>query len=131
MNSIRSVILLVVLAGGFFSKISYSQANDTITIYHKHYSTAFSKSKRFPVVVKYWLTKAMLDCEQRVKRTKRFKPDPSISEFTKMDNDNKKSGYDRGHQMDAFDCDCDSTEGQRAFTIQIMYFYPWNTKGTQ
>jgi len=50
-------------------------------------------------VVKYWLTKAMLNCEHRFKRQKKFKPDPSIPEYTNLDSDYKHLGYDRGHQM--------------------------------
>jgi endonuclease G len=86
-----------------------TQKQDTITIHHKYYTVTFSKSKCLPVVVKYWLTKNMLDCEQRIRRSKKFKPDPLIPEFTNLDKDYKKSGYDRGHQMDAYDCGCDST----------------------
>jgi DNA/RNA endonuclease G (NUC1) len=82
---------------------------DTITVYYKYYSTTFSKPGRFPVVVKYWTTKYTLDCVHRIKRSKRFIPDPLLPEFTNLDKDYKKSGYDRGHQMDAYDCGCDST----------------------
>jgi endonuclease G len=91
-----------------FPALTYSQITDTITIHHKYYSTTFSKSKHFPVVVKYWLTKTMLDCEHRYKRSNKFKPDPLISDYTNLDMDYKNSGYDRGHQMDAHDCACDS-----------------------
>ena len=66
---VGSVIIL-------FPALTYSQTTDTITIHHQYYSTTFSKSKHFPVVVRYWLTKAMLDCERRYKRSKKFKPDP-------------------------------------------------------
>ena len=90
-------------------KVCSQNHQDTITIYHKYYSTTFSKSKRFPVVVKYWLTRRMLDCEMRYKRISRFKRDPSIPEFTNLNKDYKNSGYDRGHQMDVYDCGCDST----------------------
>jgi endonuclease G, mitochondrial len=93
----------------FFPALTFSQVTDTITICHKYYTTTFSKSKHFPVVVKYWLTKAILDCEHRFKRKNKFKPDPFIPEYTNLDKDYKKSGYDRGHQMDAYDCGCDST----------------------
>ncbi|MGD1045745.1 MAG: DNA/RNA non-specific endonuclease [Bacteroidota bacterium] len=50
----------------------------------------------------------MLDCDKRFKRSNKFRPDPLIPEYTELDNDYKNSGYDRGHQMDAFDCGCDS-----------------------
>jgi endonuclease G, mitochondrial len=105
---VGSVIIL-------FPLLTFSQVTDTITIHHKYYSTTFSKSKRFPVVVKYWLTKSMLDCEHRYKRSNKFKPDPLIPEYTNLDKDYKKSGYDRGHQMDAYDCGCDSAAMAESF----------------
>ena len=43
---VGSVIIL-------FPALTFSQVTDTITIHHKYYSTTFSKSKHFPVVVKY------------------------------------------------------------------------------
>jgi len=105
---VGSVIIL-------FPVPTFSRVTDTITIHHKFYSTTFSKSKRFPLVVKYWLTRSMLDCEQRYKRSKRFKPDPLIPEFTTLDKDYKNSGYGRGHQMDAYDCGCDSIAMEESF----------------
>ena len=99
----------------FFSGMTYSQTNDTITIHHKYYTTTFSKSKRFPVVIKYWLTRSMLDCEQRFKRPKRFKPDPLLPQFTNLEKDYKHSGYDQGHQMNAYDCGCDSIAMAESF----------------
>jgi endonuclease G len=98
---VGSVIIL-------FPALTFSQVTDTITIHHKYYSTTFSKSKHFPVVVKYWLTETMLDCEHRYKRSNKFEPDPLIPDYTNLDMDYKNSGYDRGHQMDASDCACDS-----------------------
>jgi len=57
----------------------------------------------------------MLNCEGRFRRSKGFKPDPLLPEFTSLDKDYKKSGYDRGHQMDAYDCGCDSTAMAESF----------------
>jgi endonuclease G len=57
----------------------------------------------------------MLDCEYRFKRTNKFKPDPLIPQYTNLDKDYKHSGYDRGHQMDAYDCGCDSTAMAESF----------------
>ena len=110
-KTIVTFVLVVVTS----SYATNSQMNDTVTIHHKYYSTTFSKSKHFPVVVKYWLTNAMLDCDRRFKRENKFKPDPLIPEFTNLDKDYKKSGYDRGHQMDAFDCGFDSTAMAESF----------------
>jgi endonuclease G len=85
-------------------KIQYS---DTVTIRHKYYTTTFSKSKYIPIVVKYWLTKAMLSCQDRVMRTNKFKPDPFLPDYTNLDKDYHRSGYDRGHNMSGADCGCD------------------------
>jgi endonuclease G len=57
----------------------------------------------------------MFDCDKRFKREIKFKPDPLIPEFTNLDKDYKKSGYDRGHQMDAYDCGCDSIAMAESF----------------
>ncbi len=83
-------------------------SKDTITIKHKYYTTTFSKSKHIPIVVKYWVTRAMLSCQSRFKRTNRFKPDPLLPDYTTLDKDYRKSGYDRGHNMAAPDRGCDS-----------------------
>jgi DNA/RNA endonuclease G (NUC1) len=111
-----SIILILLCSSpeGLFSQNKLEES-DTITIYHKYYSTTFSKSKHFPVVVKYWLTRSMLDCGHRYKRSNKFKPDPLIPEFTNIDKDYTKSGYDRGHQMDAYECGCDSTAMAESF----------------
>jgi endonuclease G len=100
----KSVFPLLTL---FLACSAFSQESDTVTIFHKYYSTTFSKSKHFPVVVKYWLTKKMLDCDTRVKRTNRFVKDPQLPEYTDLKNDYTKSGYDRGHNMPAQDNRCD------------------------
>jgi DNA/RNA endonuclease G (NUC1) len=94
MNSIRPKIYGLFAAVIILLEAVYSQTNDTVTFYHKYYSITFSKSKHFPVVVKYWLTKAMLDCEHRYKRSNKFKLDPLISDFTNLDNDYRHSGFD-------------------------------------
>jgi DNA/RNA endonuclease G (NUC1) len=109
-----------------FSKLTFGQANDTITICHKYFTTTFSMSRRFPVVVKYWLTKEMFNCEQKVKRSNRFKLDPLIPDFTNLDNDYRHSGYDRGHQMDAYDCGCDSTAMSESFYYRVFYLLVHN-----
>jgi endonuclease G len=113
------IFLLFLSFGGFPKAISQekSQFSDTITIKHKYYTTTFSKSKHIPILVKYWLTKAMLSCQHRVKRTNKFKPDPLLPDYTNLDKDYRKSGYDRGHNMDAFDHGCDS-----AGMIESFYY---------
>ena len=92
----------------FLACSAFSQSPDTVTISHKYYSTTFSKSKHFPVVVKYWLTKKMFACKKRFKRTNKFTPDPQLLAYTKLKKDYSGSGYDQGHNMDAYDNGCDS-----------------------
>jgi endonuclease G len=112
------------------SLIKYRET-DTITIHHKNYSTTFSRSKLFPVIVKYWLTRSFLDCEQRFKRPKKFKPDPLIPEFTNLNKDYKNSGYDRGHQMDAYDCGCDSSAmGENFYYSNVAPQLPTLNRGS-
>jgi DNA/RNA endonuclease G (NUC1) len=57
----------------------------------------------------------MLDCEQRFKRSKKFKPDPLLPHFTNLNKDYKHSGHDQGHQMDAYECGCDSIAMAQSF----------------
>jgi len=111
------ISLLFLSIGGFPEAISQEKddSRDTITIKHKYYTTTFSKSKRIPIVVKYWLTRAMLSCQKKVKRTNKFRPDPLLPEHTDLDQDYRGSGYDRGHNMPAADCGCDSAGVTESF----------------
>jgi endonuclease G len=88
----------------FISSVCFSQ--DTITIQHRAYKTTYSKSKRHPVMVEWWLTKQMLACSKKVKRTDDFKPDPKIKLYTNIENDYEGSGYDRGHVFPASYAEC-------------------------
>jgi endonuclease G len=104
------IFLLFLSFSGFPKAISQEKvpSSDTITIKHKYYTTTFSKSKHIPIVVKYWLTRAMLSCQNRIKRINKFKPDPFLPDYTNLGKDYRKSGYDRGHNMAVVDCGCDS-----------------------
>ena len=59
-------------------------AQDTVTITHKAYKTTYSKSKQYPVKVEWWITKAMLSCLTKVKRTDNFGPDPKLPQHTNL-----------------------------------------------
>lgn len=101
----RPAIIALLL---FVACSAFSQSSDTMTVTHKYYSTTFSKSKHFPVVVKYWLTKKMFACKVRFKRTNKFTADPKLQAYTNLSKDYSHSGYDQGHNMDAYDNGCDS-----------------------
>ena len=57
-----------------FSLSSYSQ--DLVTIKHTNYTTTFSKSLKYPIVVEWWETKANVACPIPLKRKDQFQSDP-------------------------------------------------------
>jgi endonuclease G len=83
-----------------------SHSQDTIRITHTNYSTVFSKSKKYPVLVEWWLTKNMVTCSSPLKRKDVFKPDPKLPVETNISKDYVNSGFDRGHMMPAADNLC-------------------------
>jgi endonuclease G len=62
----------------------------------------------------------MLSCQERVKRTNKFKADPLLPKETSLDADYKRSGYDRGHNMDAYDNGCDVQGMNESFYYSNM-----------
>jgi len=97
-----------------------AQPSDTVTIQHRYYSTTFSKSKHFPVVVKYWLTKDMFSCSKKFPRTNKFTADPLLKDYTSLGKYYSHSGYDQGHNMDADDNSCDSIGMAESFYYSNM-----------
>ena len=45
-----------------------SNAQDVVVIKHTNYTTHYSKSKMYPVMVEWWLTKSMITCPTPLKR---------------------------------------------------------------
>ena len=41
-----------------------SQAQDVVVLKHTNYTSHFSKSKHYPVMVEWWITKAKVNCEK-------------------------------------------------------------------
>jgi endonuclease G len=110
----RYKLLVIILA------LASVCAAQKVTIKHKVYTTVFSKSERIPLVVKWWLTKSMLDCPNPMSRTNDFKPDPKLPGFTDLANDYQESGYDRGHNCDAADNLCDTVAEHESFYYSNM-----------
>jgi endonuclease G len=91
-------ILLVILTI-LISFVSYSQ--DTVRIKHTNYTTVYSKSLKYPVLVEWFVTKAKVGCPTPLARKDNFKPDPQLVAETNIAADYIGSGTDRGHNMPA------------------------------
>ncbi len=96
----------------------YSQ--DVVTLKHKAYTTHFSKSKHYPVMVEWWVTKAGLSCIDKVKRGDKFIPDPLLPKETNLQSDYTGAGFDRGHNMPAADVVCDQVANEESFYFSNM-----------
>ena len=81
-------------------------AQDVVVLTHTNYTTHFSKSKKYPVMVEWWETKAKIGCATPLARKDNFKPDPKLPNETNIGNDYINSGYDRGHLMPAKSNQC-------------------------
>ena len=76
-------------------------AQDVVILKHTNYTSHFSKSKHYPVLVEYTITKPMVTCPTPLKRKDAFKPDPLLPAETNIVKDYVGSGTDRGHMMPA------------------------------
>jgi endonuclease G len=94
------LILLLVLS------YAVVQGQDVVVLKHKEYTSHFSKSKKYPVMVEWWATKAKVGCPTPLARKDNFKADPLLPVETNIGTDYVKSGYDRGHVTPAADNLC-------------------------
>jgi len=94
----------------FFSLKSFTQ--DTVRLNHTNFTSIYSKSKKYPVLVEFWVTKVMVNCKTPLKRKDNFKPDPLLPNETDNMKDFVNSGTDRGHMMPAADNLCQTQQIQ-------------------
>jgi endonuclease G len=90
---------LLLVLGLILSVSSYSQ--DLVTIKHANYTTTFSKSLEYPVVVEWWETKSKDACPIPLKRKDQFQADPQLLKESDLMKDYVGSGTDRGHMCPA------------------------------
>ena len=86
--------------------ISSTPIKDEVVLKHTNYTSHFSKSKRYPVLVEWWETKAKVGCPNPLPRKDNFKPDPLLPNETNIGADYVNSGTDRGHLMPAKSNQC-------------------------
>ena len=112
----KKLLLLTTLLFAFV--VTFSQ--DILILKHTNYTSHFSKSKKYPVIVEWWETKAKVSCPNPLPRKDAFQPDPQAIIETDIKADYVGSGYDRGHMSPAASNQC-QTAG-----VQIESFYMSN-----
>ena len=111
------LILALIALLSLFVSVAVN-AQDVVVLKHTNYTSHYSKSKKYPVMVEWWETKAKVACEKPLARVDRFKPDPLLVTETDLEDDYKGSGFDRGHLMPAKSNQCQTPEVQN----ECFYF---------
>jgi len=109
MKKIALLLSALLIVGFVFSQ-------DTIRLKHVNYTTVYSKSLHYPILVEWWETKAKDGCATPLPRKDQFAPDPSLKDETNIQKDydlaNKThkekglKGFDRGHMSPAASNEC-------------------------
>jgi len=113
MKRISLLFTLLIISVTLFSQ-------DVVVLKHTNYTSHFSKSKKYPVMVEWWETKAKVACSTPLPRKDAFQPDPQAIVETDIKSDYVGSGYDRGHMSPAASNQCQTAD------VQIECFYMSN-----
>lgn len=121
----RKLLLLLLFV------VSPLTAQDTIRIVHKNYTTVFSKSLKYPILVEWWVTKSGLECANPVTRKDKFIPDPLLKKDSDVAEDYVGSGFDRGHLAPAADNRCKGADvmEESFFFTNMAPQYPGLNRG--
>lgn len=103
----KGLLLITTLLLSF---VLFSQ--DVVVLKHTNYTSHFSKSKKYPVMVEWWITREKVGCPNPLPRKDNFKPDPLLVGETNIASDYVGSGTDRGHMMPAAENQCQTQEIQ-------------------
>ena len=105
MKKVLLLVTLLVISVTLF-------AQDVVVLKHTNYTSHYSKSKKYPVMVEWWETKAKVGCPTPLPRKDNFKPDPQLPAETDLAADYVGSGLDRGHMMPAKSNQCQTQQVQ-------------------
>jgi endonuclease G len=105
----KKIVLLITIC--VFFAIG-GRAQDVVILKHTNYTSHFSKSKKYPVMVEWWETRVKIGCPTPLARKDNFKPDPKLPIETNIGQDYVNSGYDRGHLMPAKSNQCQTQSVQ-------------------
>ena len=113
----KKVLLLITILAFFALG---GKAQDIAVLKHTNYTTHYSKSLKYPVLVEWWITKAKVGCPTPLARKDAFQPDPQLIQETSIKEDYVGSGTDRGHNMPAAENQCQTAD------VQTECFYMSN-----
>jgi endonuclease G len=132
MRKILITFLLIFTAGYVSAQIP----KDTITLKHSGYTTLWSSTLDYPLLVQWWDTKERCACATPIPRKDQFAADPLLIKETniqfeyeaanKSQRDKGLKVFDRGHMSPAADNQCSITDkGKKipAETLQKESFY--------
>lgn len=130
----RKILLLTLLLT--IGQVSAQIPKDTVTIKHNGYTTLWSSTLDYPLLVQWWNTKERCNCESPIARKDQFSPDPFLAKETniqfeydsanKIQKSKKLKVFDRGHMTPAADNQCTLTVNNikiPAETLQKESFY--------